>query len=476
MILSIDLGTTNLKAALINKEGKFFNYISQQVDVKINGDICEINPKIYLDFVIKYIKSVNKEEIEAISISSNGPSFLSLFSPIKIIKNKIEYTSNNVRLWMDKRGKEYSQDVSNYYNTYIDGSFFLPSILEIKHNDTNTYNQTYKFLTIDGFINYFLTKQSYTVNNAKDLLKYYWDKDSLDYFKLEKSKFPSFINCGEIISNIDEEIADYLKIDRNIKVIAAGSDFYYSIIGSKVDKENILANTLGTSEGLNLCVKSPVKDNRFLCYQHPLKGYYNLSGVISNTGIALNWIREILDIDNLDFKEIYELAKKSKKHNIIFLPYLTGERAPIWNSNASATLFNLTSNSKREEIANAVIEGTIFAFKSVIEELEKLDCTIDIIHINSSKKDLDYYYQLKSDITNKKFIVFKTPSAELLGLAIQGYTSLKYYNNLKEAIHSMNFNPKYYTPNTSNYSYYQKKYNLFKNLYNSTKDLMNKSL
>ncbi len=476
MILSIDLGTTNLKAALINKEGQFYNYTSQQVAAIINGDICEIDPKIYLDFVIKYIKSVNKEKIEAISISSNGPSFLALFSPIKINNNEIEYTSNNVRLWMDKRGKEYSPAVSKYYKTYIDGSFFLPSILELKNNDEKAYNQTYKFFTIDGLINYFLTKNSYTVNNANDLLKYYWDKDSLSFFDLDESKFPPFIKCGEVISNIDEEVADFLQIDKNIKIIAAGSDFYYSIIGSKVDKENILANTIGTSEGLNLCIKKPIRDNRFLCYQHPLQGYYNLSGVISNTGIALSWIREILSIDNLDFKEIYELAKNSKDHNIIFLPYLTGERAPIWNANASATLFNLTSNSKREEIANAVIEGTIFAFKSVIEELENLDCTIDIIHINSSRKDLDFYYQLKSDITNKKFIVFNTPSVELLGLAIQGFTSLNYYNSLKEAIQSMNFNPKQFNPNTSKYTYYEKKYNLFKTLYNSTKDLMNKSL
>lgn len=470
MILTIDYGTTNLKAALIDKEGQFYNYHNEEIPHIIDGDINETDSSIYLNFLINYLKTIDKSLIEAIIISSNGPSFLSLYSELSYKNGKIIFDYSNTRLWQDKRGKSYSKVVSDYAKTYIDGSFFLPSILNIKNNEKEHYNKTKSFLTIDGFINYFLTKKLTTVNNANLLLKYYWDDNSLNFFDLDKTKFPNFIKCGEVIGEIDKEVSELLNLDKNIKVIAGGSDFYYSLIGSNITKENTIADINGTSEGINLCTNKYIEDNRFLCYEHPMKGYYNLSGVISNSGVAIDWIKNILQID--DFSELYKLAEKANNNSIVFLPFLNGERAPIWNPEATATFFNLESNSKREEIAKSVIEGTIFSFKSVIEEFTKLDCKIEKIHTTTNKTDLEFYYQLKSDILNKEIIVYQTKSTELFGLAIMAFKKINEENNLNLAIEKMNIQSKSYFPNIENKEYYNKKYTIFKNLYDSTKELM----
>ena len=472
MILTIDFGTTNLKAALVNKQGKFFNYTSKEVSICTDRDIYEINANVYLDFICEYMKTINPKQVEAIAISSNGPSFISLYSDIKVTDNKFIYESSPVRLWMDKRGAKYSKQVSDYYNTYIDGSFFLPSILSIKDADINQYNKTSAFLTIDGFINLALTNKAYTVNNADGLLKYYWNEESLNFFDLDINKFPLFIKCGDILGTISKQVSKLFDLEENVQVIAGGSDFYYSIIGSKVYDKNIMVDINGTSEGLNLCVEKPIKDNRFLCYEHPVKGFYNLSGVLSNSGIALSWLRKVLNIEDLEFNEVYNLAKKANDNNLIFLPYLTGERAPIWNPKATATLFNLTINTQREEISKAVLEGTIFAFNSVIKELELLGCTINEIHVTSAKENLDYYYQLKSDITNKKFIVYDTISAELLGLAMLSYTTLNQYPNLKQAIKDMKQESQEFTPNRDKHNYYANKFKQYNALYDLTSKLM----
>lgn len=476
MILALDFGTSNLKAALINKEGKFFNYITKSVSPIITDQKCTLDANIYLDFLSDYLISIDTDQIDAIIISSNGPSFIPIYSPVTLKNNKFEFDGDETRLWMDKRGSNYSKQVSSYYGEYIDGSFFLPSILNIKQNEPSIYNKTKYFLSIDGLINYALTKKAYTVNNANKLLKYYWSKDSLAFFNLDNQKFPPFIKHGKVISTVDSDIARQFNLKKNVKVIAGGSDFYFSIIGSKVDKENIVVDINGTSEGVNLCSRTPLKDNRFLCYEHPLDGLYNISGVLSNSGIALKWLREVIGIEDLEFEQIYTLAKQAKKNSLIFLPYLNGERAPIWKPEATATLFNLTVNSRKEEIANAVIEGTIFAFKSILDIFENLGYPIDKIHVTTAKKHNDYYHQLKSDITNKEFVVYKTPSAELLGLSQLAYTSLNEFSSLKEAIESLKLEYKIYTPNKRNKNYYDKKYKLFKNLYESTNTYMMKSL
>lgn len=476
VILAIDFGTTNLKAALINKKGTFFNYQTKKVLPFIDGDICQINAEVYLNFISNYLLSIDTSKVEAIIISSNGPSYIPLYSNIKLKNTTFSFEANETRLWMDKRGAPYSKMVSDYYNKYIDGSFFLPSILSIKNNDIETYNKTKYFISIDGFINLALTGKAYMVNNADGLLNYYWDDNCLDHFNLEESKFPPFIKCGKTIGLINKDVANSFSLNERVKVIAGGSDFYFSVIGSKVNKENILADIVGTSEGLNLCTKKPLKDNRFLCYEHPLPNLYNLSGVLSNSGIALSWVRKVLNIEDLEFNHLFKLAEKSKPNSLIFLPYLSGERAPIWNPNATATMFNLTINSSAEDIANAVIEGTILAFNSVIMLFEKLGFSVDVIHTtsNKNKDDEDYYYQLKSDITDKKFIVFKTPSAELLGLSMLAHTSMGVFSSLKQAIEETNIESKTYIPNKKRSPYYKEKFKLFNSLYNATNSLMSR--
>ncbi len=474
MILTIDFGTTNLKAALIDKKGHFFNFLSKKVPTQVNNKIYEVDSKLYLDFILEYLTTYNSKDIEAIAISSNGPSFLSVYSEISFSNGTFDFNGSNTRLWMDKRGEKYSKPVSDFYGSYIDGSFFLPAILNIKDNEKLNYKNTKYFLTIDAFINYALTKKALIVNNADLLMKYYWNQDSLNYFNLEQHKFPKFIDSGKIIGKIDKSIANYFNLSEDIKIIAGGSDFYFSIIGSNISKKNVLADINGTSEGLNLCIEKPIKDNRFLCYEHPLKNHYNLSGVISNSGISINWIRKILNINSDEFNKIYELAKEAKPNNLIFLPYLTGERAPIWNPEATGQFFNLTINTRAEELSKAVIEGNIFAFKSVLNCFEELGFTIDEVHTTTSRYNLDFYYQLKSNIINKKLVIYKTQSAELLGLSILGYTSIKVYNDYGQATNNIEFESKEFYPQKKDQDYFDKKFNLFNELYAKTKSLMSK--
>jgi sugar (pentulose or hexulose) kinase len=184
MILTIDFGTTNLKAALIDKKGHFFNFLSKKVPTQVNNKIYEVDSKLYLDFILEYLTTCNSKDIEAIAISSNGPSFLSVYSEISFNNGNFDFNGSNTRLWMDKRGEKYSKPVSDFYGSYIDGSFFLPSILNIRDNEKSNYKNTKYFLTIDAFINYALTKKALIVNNADLLMKYYWNEDSLNYFNL----------------------------------------------------------------------------------------------------------------------------------------------------------------------------------------------------------------------------------------------------------------------------------------------------
>jgi len=438
MVLAYDIGTTTLKLALVDKDGNFKNFEHQRVMSHIHGDIAECNSQEYLTFLSLYLKKIDTSLIDTISISGTGPSIVPVLDSPILENDLIKVKAYPVRLFLDKRGQSKSKEVSDFWKEYIDGSFPIPSILAMRENESAIFENTKSFLSVDGFVNYALTNKLATVNSPKGLLKYYWNKKCLDYFNLNEEKFPPIVKSGIELSKITKEVAEAFNLKEDVIVITAGVDFYVNILGSRANKNGVMCDRAGTSDGLNLCCDRPIKIEGLLNYEHPIKGKYNVSGMISTTGAAVDWIKEVLNLKDMNYNDFYKLAENSKSEsNLIFLPYLSGERAPIWDPNAKGVMFGLGLDSGSAEVANAVVIGTCLALKDVIKTMEEHGANIDEINLANSHSLNNYYLQLKCDITGKKINIIDTQSPELLGIAILCYAELKEYSSIKKATESM---------------------------------------
>lgn len=474
MILAYDIGTTTLKIALIDKDGTFYNYKVQKLLTNISGIKAECNSGDYLTFLSLYLKEIDTTLIEAISVSGNGPSIIAILGKPEIKDSLIKVNAYPTRTWLDKRGESYSEIVSQYQGEYIDSSFLIPSILSMRENERTIFDNANSFLSTDGFINYALTGVKATVNTPKGLMKYYYDDKLLEYFNLPKSKFPKIVDSGIFLSNISDEIANEFNIKKNTPVITGGIDFYLNILGSKTNQIGIMSDRSGTSEGLNLCCETPIDIKGMLIYEHPIEKNWNISGTISTTGAAIDWARDILNMKDQSYNEFYRLASSAKDNNeLLFLPYLNGERAPIWDSKAKGVIFGMDLGTSRAEIANAVIIGTCLAIKDVIKTMENSGAIINEINAANSHSLNNYYLQLKSDITGKKINIVDTKSPELLGLAILSYTYLGKYDNYNYAIEKMCKISRSYIANKAKNEKYEEIFLKYKKLYAILKNEFN---
>lgn len=474
MILSYDIGTTTLKIALIDEEGNFYNYKVQKLLTNINGNKAECNSGDYLTFLSLYLKEIDTSLIEAISISGNGPSIVSILGKPEIKDSLIKVKAYPTRTWLDRRGESKSSIVSEYQGSFIDGSFLIPSILAMREDDNAMFENAKCFLSTDGFINYALTGVEANVNTPNGLLKYYYDDKLLEHFDLPKSKFPPIIDSGIVLASISDEIAETFNIKKNTPVITGGIDFYVNILGSRVNKVGVICDRTGTSEGINLCCDKPIDIKGMLIYEHPINEYWNISGIISTTGAAIDWARDILNMNGQSYNDFYKLASSAKDDSdLLFLPYLNGERAPIWNSKAKGVIFGMGLETSRAEIADSVVKGTCLAIKDVIKTMEQNGAVIDEINAANSHSLNNYFLQLKSDITGKKINIIECKSPELLGLAMMSYTKLGKYSSLIDASNTMSKVSRTYQPNTSNFEKYEKMYSRYKELYNVLKTEFN---
>jgi xylulokinase len=350
---------------------------------------------------------------------------------------------------------------------YVDASFFLPKALEIKLNEPQLYEQTKHFLGCPELLAFALTGEARTVFPSDGFDRWFWNDSILERLDLDKEKFPPFIRPGEIFGGLAPRIAAHFGFKPDIPVISGGPDFFAAILGSGAVKPGQVCDRAGTSEGINTCTEQQIDDKRLMSYRHPIKPFWNLSGIVCTTGKAIEWGCGLLGVSYDDFFALAETARPGAG-GLVFLPYLTGERAPVWNPSARGILRGLSLSTGRAEFARAVLEGICFAIRDVITVMESAGATVNELYVAGTLSGSDRLNQMKADITKKPVLVPQQKDAELLGLAIIGACTLRKFASFADASEALVRIEKIFMPDRANLALYD---NLFEE-YRKTKELI----
>jgi gluconokinase len=147
---------------------------------------------------------------------------------------------------------------------------------------------------------------------------------------------------------------------------------------------------------------------------------------------------------------------------LLFLPYLLGERAPIWNANARGVYFGLNINHEQKHFVRATIEGILYEMYSIGKILEE-HRSIKSLSVNGSFATIPFCSQLIADIFNKPVGISKNTSSVGLGAFLLSATDMGIYKNLDDAAKSVEF-AETFTPNKQNNATYKKYADIFENL------------
>ncbi|MGD8114840.1 MAG: FGGY-family carbohydrate kinase, partial [Sphaerochaetaceae bacterium] len=198
------------------------------------------------------------------------------------------------------------------------------------------YDKAICFLSSYDYVNYLLTNELTAIMHAPEAYTWYYDDSLLDTLSLDREKFAPLIFPGAFIGNVSSLASKAFSIPPKAKVIAGGPDFVVSILGCSVVRPGMVCDRSGTSEGINVCSRVDVTDSRLMSFRHPIDPYYNISGMISTSGKAITWARNLLNLDSLSYEQMFQKIETVPPgaNSLLFLPYLAGERAPIWDPNA----------------------------------------------------------------------------------------------------------------------------------------------
>jgi len=262
-----------------------------------------------------------------------------------------------------------------------------------------------------------------------------WDADAVRVLGMDPGKFPPFIASAAPLGPVTAAGAAASCIPPGTPVFAGAPDYIASLLGTGTVAAGRACLRSGTSEGVNVCSDHPSADPRLLSVAHIAPGCWNVSGFISTSGKALEWFRGSTGRSSADYRDLFEDIAQipAGANRLLFLPYLAGERTPIWDPLARGAFIGLTLNHHRRDMTRAVVESVAYAIRDVIEVMGEAGVAVADLRITGSPSRSPLWNQVKADVTKRRLLVPAMPDSDLAGDACLALYGLKEYGSIAEA-------------------------------------------
>ncbi len=434
-VLALDIGTSVLKGAILNRYGS----VVEAAQAPVKFLVCktaghhECDPAEWTQALLEVVGKIQAglQHTAAVVVSGNGPTLVPVGSDGCPLHPAIT--------WLDRRAQKEAQIVLQVLGYALDASFFLPKVLWLQQHKPQLYNATHYFLPCPEYMAHYLTGNAVTILPANEYKAYIWETQAALKLGLDPAKFPRFVHVGATIGTLRKSIAVKLGLTTAVPVIAGAPDFLVALLGTAVTRPGKAMDRAGTSEGVNACAKVPITDQRLLCLPHMVTGLYNIGGMISTSGKALEWLKNIVCDSETEYQNLFDMIDgvPAGARNLVFLPYLAGERSPIWDPCAKGTFLGLTLAHGRGEMLRACLESVGYAIRDVIDVMLENGCSVDELRVSGSQARSTLWNQIKADVTGREVLVPEVIHAELVGDACVGFTALGDFGDVREASENM---------------------------------------
>jgi xylulokinase len=423
MVLVFDIGTSAVKGGLVNEAGRLVAGAGCPVDPLATSDprFHEVDPLQWLEGVRQVASRLlarHPGQVLCAVVSGNGPTLVPADAGGQPTCPAIN--------WLDRRAIEESRLIGEATGSYVDPSFFLPKAYWIHRRRPEIYAATRWFFSCPEYIDFMLTGNAHTVLPSAPFSRYIWTEEAIGRLGMDRDKFPPFVPPGAAVGRVARAAAARLGVPAGLPVIAGGPDFIMSLLGTATVRPGRVCDRGGSSEGVNLCARAPVEDRRLLVLPHIVSGLYNISGLISTTGQALDWFRRVTGRrgrrPDACLEEIGRAPAGAAR--LLFLPYLAGERSPLWDPHARGCFLGLTLKHTGRELGRAVVESVGYAIRDVLEVMGENGLAVEEMRVSGGQARSPVWNRIKADITGRRILEPAVHDSELVGDACLGFSAL----------------------------------------------------
>ncbi|GGG05960.1 xylulokinase [Paenibacillus abyssi] len=385
-ILAHDLGTSSHKCTAFDRHGRIAASASLTYPTHIgHGGEVEQHPSDWWHAVAvttrKVLDKITPTSIAAISFSGHmmgGCPIGKDGTPLRASLIHADTRSTVLERYVFER-----VDKDLFYSATgnrIDSHYPLLKMLWLKENEPEIYRSTAYFLQAKDYLAYRMTGQLgvtdfsdasltgiYNVNEAA------WDEAILRELGLEPELLPEILPSASIIGPVSQAAAHETGLLAGTPVVLGGGDGACAAVGAGALEAGDGYINMGTTAWVSKAVRQPLLDEQqrvfTMCGQDA--DSYHALGTMQTAGAAYEWAVKVIG-GGISYAQAEAEASRVPwgSEAIIFLPYLLGERSPIWNPHARGLFFGLDAGHTRGHLLRAVMEGIGYHLRSIADCLD----------------------------------------------------------------------------------------------------------
>ncbi len=484
-LLGIDIGTSACKVAVFDEDGKVLAQANRSYKVYYpQSGWAEQDPEEWWEAICGAIReALSEEEVRAEEISGigvDGQSWSAI--PVDENGNVLHHTP----IWMDTRARQLCEKVKEEIGAdrifRTAGNDFLPSyvtpkLLWFREERPEVYRNTYRFLQSNSYIVMKLTgemsqdySQCYGIHFFH-MEKLAYDTALAEELGLSPELMPGLYRCDEIVGSVTKEAAEKTGLRAGTPVVAGGLDAACGALGAGVYRVGETQEQGGQAGGMSICTDRALSHKSLILGTHVVPGRWLLQGGTVGGGGALKWFRQELG-GGLSFDELTAEAERVApgSDGMLFLPYMAGERSPIWNPDAKGVFYGLSFDKTRGHMIRAVLEGVAFSLEHNLRTAGETGISVDTLNAMGGASNSVLWTQIKADVTGKTIRVPSSDTATTLGAAILAGVGCGVYESYDEAVNRTIRITRIQEPNADNRAVYDRAMERYLRLYEDLKE------
>ncbi len=350
----------------------------------------------------------------------------------------------NTPIWMDVRAQSICEEVLarvrsgtilDVSGNRLSPSYSTAKMLWFERNRPEVFDRTRWFLQSNSLVVMALTG----VASQEHSQGYGWhfidvatgrvDHALAAALGCDPSRIPEAVEPTAVVGGVTAAVARATGVPAGTPVVAGGLDAACGTLGAGVFRPGQTQEQGGQAGGMSIALDTPVADERLILSRHVVPGSWLLQGGTVAGSASLAWLARVAGAaeqataDSTGrglYEEISALAGTvgAGSEGLVFLPYLSGERSPIWDADARGAFVGLHLGTGRGHLYRAVMEGVAMALRHNLEVALAAGAGVtELLAIGGATRS-PLWMQIKADVTGLPIAVTANPDATTLGAAM----------------------------------------------------------
>ena len=491
LLLGIDVGTTAVKAALFSLDGQLVGVGNVAYPIHyVRPGWVEQQPQDWWNATCQAVQGAlegipqGARRVAGLAVSSQAPALIALDEDGQPLRPAL--------IWMDRRAEaEVQQLVDRFGADEIfritgnrpDAYYVAAKLLWFKTHEPTLFARTHQFVQINGYINYRLT-DVYTLDSAHaallQLREYGTDRWSLDLCEacgVDLAQLPPVYPGHHVQGEVTEAAAAATGLRAGTPVMVGTVDSGAAALEAGVSEVGIAAEVTGTSTVVIMPNAGGATSPALISMPHALPGMDLIQGAMVATGASLSWYRDqfglveqqaapLLDADVFDLLTSQAQRIGPGSNGVLFLPYMMGERSPLWHTHARGVLFGLSLATTRGAVIRAILEGAAFALLHNIDVARSVGVGVDEVRSVGGGARSPLWCQIKADVLGMPVLLPQVSVGAPFGDAMLAGMGVGLFPDISQTLREIVQVRTIYEPNPTHRALYDDLYGVFRELYN----------